>query len=141
MNNEEYKFLSRCIYTARQNKCKEELELPLIALFDMYDNDDWLMLPVWHNENNHPYLKFATDPENTFEGELLPVNTEGRFFRNEFGTDLISTSVRRIFEVALENENCGGLILNPNTDCEGMVNISVIKAIVEYFKKNEVKKK
>jgi len=141
MNNEEYKFLSRCIYTARQNKCKEDLELPLIALFDMYDKDDWLMLPAWHDKNNNPYMKPAIAPEYTLDGKLLPVNTEGRFFRNEFGTDLIATSVRRIFKVALENKNCGGLILNPNTDCEGMVNISVIKAIVEYFKKNEVKKK
>ena len=49
-------------------------------------------------------------------------------------------SAHRIFKVALENKNCGGLILNPNTDCEGMVNISVIKAIVEYFKKNELDK-
>lgn len=69
----------------------------------------------------------------------MPVNTEGRLFRNEFGTDLIATSVRKIFDIALENKNCGGLILTPNTNCEGIVNISVIKAIKEYFKKNEIK--
>lgn len=140
MSDEEYRFLSRCIYTARQNISKEDLELPSIALYDMYDNNEWLMLPAWHNEDDSSYLKFVTSPELKLKGELLPVNTEGRFFRNKFGTDLMVMSVREIFDIALKDKACGGLILNPYTDCEAIIDINIIKAIKKYFKKNETKK-
>ena len=83
---------------------------------------------------NYSQVVFLKVPNYPLEGSCLAVNSEMEFFKNDFGTDVMLTSIRKIFDIAISRGNCVGIVINPATDCEGVVDINTIKHIIEFFK-------
>ncbi len=128
--------LSEAIYTCKDDPKKENL--PLQVLATMYANNDYLYIPTNEDEQGRICVNWCTFPEFIDKGEFFPINSDMKFFRNRLGTGVMIFGVKKVFEIVMtKKENCGGIVLNPLTDCECFMSKEGVKSIIDFYNINK----
>lgn len=52
-----------------------------------------------------------------------------QYFRNAYGTDMVMTSIRKIFDIYFQDDSLDGIIINAGTEAEILLQRQVIEVL------------
>lgn len=97
------------------NSSDESIRDFLDTIEEMYKNDTWVTIPAFRNDKGQQFFSSIDLPI----GNCVIILSDNKYFRNKFATDMIITSIRKVFDIYFENQDrCCGIAINPDTDAE-----------------------
>lgn len=121
------KDLTNIILEVRKtNAQNQELLIKMLEIIeDFYANDTWVICPASHNDNNEHFFGLAE----TNVGRYLVMLSNEQYYRNAYGTDMIMTSIRKIFDIYFQDNSLDGIIINAGTEAEILLQRQVIEML------------
>ena len=55
--------------------------------------------------------------------------SDERYLKGEYGTDLVVMSIRKVFEIFFADDNLAGIIINPSTEAEIILQRQIIEML------------
>lgn len=62
-------------------------------------------------------------------GRYLVMLSNEQYFRNAYGTDMVMTSIRKIFDIYFQDDSLDGIIINAGTEAEILLQRQVIEVL------------
>ena len=89
----------------------------LSKLIEMWINDDWILAYAMVITDTNGVKRFGFQSLETEEGCFLMMLSHPKYFKKKFSSNMMTTSIRELFDVYFRNkEELDGIIINPDTD-------------------------
>ena len=110
----------------KTNAIDSDLLLKLLDIIeDLYKQDEWVIFPITYNENEDK-LFCITQMQ---IGTCLIMLSDEKYFNNNYGKDVVMTSIRKGFDAYFNSSQLDGIVINPGTDAQIFLQKQVIETL------------